>query len=419
MGAIGRPWMGGVWVSLLGVLAGCHPPQPAPPTAKAVAIDYARELPPGVLALRKLSPGEYPDFSQAASASNVGSLAAAIDHSLAYLATPSSKQFFPYEDIDHDRAVASLTALKQIVQQMLASPPVDGGRAFDATIKSTFDVYQSIGAPDPSTNRYTGQVLFTGYFTPIYNGSMTRTGNYQFPLYKRPADLVMNAAGDQAARRAADGTQSPYSTRQQIEHDHVLDGQELCYLADRFDAYVITVQGSARIRLPDGSIYEVGYNGNNGYAYTSPGRQMLADGVIAKDQLNLRGLRAYFTAHPDAMDKYLPLNQRYIFFSERRGGPFGSLNEPVTPFATIATDKSVYPRAMPAFVVGTVPSDTSPQPVAYRALMFDQDTGGGIRAAGRCDLYMGVGDAAERLAGRELATGQLYYLAIKPELMGR
>jgi membrane-bound lytic murein transglycosylase A len=49
--------------------------------------------------------------------------------------------------------------------------------------------------------------------------------------------------------------------------------------------------------------------------------------------------------------------------------------------------------------------------------MLDQDTGGGIRASGRCDLYMGIGPQAEQLAGQERATGQLYYLALKPGLM--
>ena len=117
------------------------------------------------------------------------------------------------------------------------------------------------------------------------------------------------------------------------------------------------------------------------------------------------------------MNKYLHLNQRYVFFTQRPGGPFGSLNQPVTPFATIATDKSVYPRAMPSFVVTTIPGDAGD--ASYKAIMLDQDTGGGIRASGRCDLYMGIGPQAEQLAGRETATGQLYYLAVKPELMGQ
>ncbi len=51
--------------------------------------------------------------------------------------------------------------------------------------------------------------------------------------------------------------------------------------------------------------------------------------------------------------------------------------------------------------------------------MLDQDTGGAIRAAGRCDIYMGIGEHAEQLSGRQLNPGQLYYLAIRPELMNQ
>jgi membrane-bound lytic murein transglycosylase A len=145
---------------------------------------------------------------------------------------------------------------------------------------------------------------------------------------------------------------------------------------------------------------------------------MLTDGAITRSQLTLHGLRNYFAEHSEAMDKYLLLNDRYIFFTQRSGGPFGSLNVPVTPFATIATDKSVYPRAMPAFLAVSVPSPSGGV-VPFRGLMLDQDTGGGIRASGRCDIFMGVGAGAEALAGEELNPGELYYLAIKPELISQ
>jgi len=383
---------------ILSLAVGCKPPQP---TAKA--IDFSHELPPGESALRKLSPGEYPDFSAAATAFNLASLDAAIDHSLAYLATPSSTRVPPILDITHDRAVASLNSLKKLIDIEIQNPINDGGRRFDAAIKAQFDVYQSIGAPDPNTNQYTGDVLFTGYFTPTYQASLTRTGPYQYPLYKRPIDLV-DPTGEDAKHKMPDGTLAPAYTREQIEQQHVLDGSELVWLPDRFAAYIITVQGSARLQLIDGRIYEVGYNGNNGFPYTSPGKQMLADGVITKAQLSLQGLKNYFAQHPEAMDHYLPMNQRDVFFAERPGGPYGSLNQTVTPFATVATDKSIFPRAMPVFVVAPLPGHPD-----FRGMLLDQDTGGAIRAAGRCDIYMGLGDQA----GQELNVGQLYYLAVR------
>jgi membrane-bound lytic murein transglycosylase A len=385
------------------VLVGCKPPQKLPVSQP---IDYGQELPPGTDALRKLSPEQYPDFS-AVTTADLGVLDKALDHSLAYLATPSSARVPVIQDFTHDREVATLQLLKQLIETELQSPANDSGQRFNAAIKANFDVYQSIGAPDPNTGNYTGDVLFTGYFTPTYDASPVRTGAFQYPLYKRPADLVTDEVGEHAYRKMPGGSQAPAYTREQIEQQHVLDGGEFVWLPDRFAAYIITVQGSARLRMPDGNILEVGYNGNNGYPYVAVARQMLLDGVITHDQLSLQGMKNYFAQHPEAMDHYLPLNARTVFFTERPGGPFGSLNQPVTPFATVATDKSIFPRAMPVFVVAPLPT---PQGMThFRGLMFDQDTGGAIRAAGRCDIYMGLGDQA----GRELNVGQLYYLAVK------
>jgi membrane-bound lytic murein transglycosylase A len=384
-------------------LVGCQPPQKP---LVSQPINFNQELPPGIDALRKLPPEQYPDFS-AITTADLGVLDKALDHSLAYLATPSSARVPVIQDFTHDRQLSTIQLLKQLIETEIQSPANDGGQRFNAAIKTNFDVYQSIGAPDPNTGSYTGDVLFTGYFTPTYDASPIRTGTFQYPLYKRPADLVTDEAGEKAYRKMPDGSLAPAFTREQIEQQHVLDGDEFVWLADRFAAYIITVQGSARLRMPDGNILEVGYNGNNGYPYVSPGKQMLLDHAITPQQLSLQGLKDYFAQHPEAMDHYLPLNPRTVFFTERRGGPFGSLNQPVTPFATVATDKTIFPRAMPVFVVAPLPT---PQGMTnFRGLMFDQDTGGAIRAAGRCDIYMGLGEQA----GRELNVGQLYYLAVK------
>jgi membrane-bound lytic murein transglycosylase A len=372
-------------LSLAGLsLLGCKS-TPPPIAAAPVPVDFARELPPGRLALRKLPPDQFPDFAQAASAANRPAVLAAIDHSLAYLAKPVSQAAFPYADITHDRAVATLRTLRRLLTDTTDGP------TFDAAVRGSFDVYQSVGGVDAS-GRYTGDVQFTGYFTPIYPASKTRGGPFQFPIYKRPADPARY-------------------TRRQIERQNALAGDELAWLTSRVDAYVVTVQGSARLRLPDGSLWDVGNDGTNGQPYTSPGKQMIADGLIPQGQLNLPTLRAYLVAHPDAADKYLAINDRTAFFKPVTGGPYGKLGVPVTPFATIATDKSVYPPALPALLDVAIPTPSGMTP--FRGFMMDQDTGGAIRAAGRCDIYMGVGPEAEQLSGLELQTGKLYYLAVR------
>ena len=393
-------------LSLVCLSVGCRPKKP--PVVNT--INYSEELAPGQLALRKIEPSEYPVFSLRQS--NLAAITKSIDHSIQYLNRASSKTFYPYLDITHDRAKASLLALRETIA---GSSMGVGDEEFSRTIADKFEVYQSIGGRDPQTGEFSNRVLFTAYCTPIYEASLTKTGPFLYPLYKRPADLVSDPiSGEVKGRRTADESIVPYYSRQQIEQDGVLAGQELVWLKSKLDVYIITIQGSARLQLTDGRMLEIGYAGANGLEYVSPGQQMVADGLITKEQLSLRGLKAYFASHPEDQDRYLSLNPRYVFFAETAGGPYGSLNVPVTEMASIATDKSVYPRAMPAFVDAPV-VDQAGTPAPYRGFMMDQDTGGAIRAAGRTDIYMGIGPAAEARSGQQLNPGALYYVAVKPE----
>lgn len=385
-------------------------------------VNFNSELPEGEVALRKLSPDEYPDFSQ--QMTDPAALSASCDASLKYLATPSSRNYYPYLDITHERAAASVNALKQLV---LKHASHFDGAAFNSEIRSMFEVYKSKGARKPEGDGYTERVLFTGYFTPIYQASTTRQGEYVWPLYRRPNDLVVDrTSAAVVGRRAADGAVLPTYTRAEIEgkdgkYPHA--GSELVYLKSHWETYIITIQGSAKLRLTDGREMEIGYAGDNGYDYTSPGKKMLEDKVIKKEQYTARGLREHFAKNPGDVKKYLWLNQRYIYFTETQGGPYGSLGVPVTPMASIAVAKfhevrkNIYPRAMGAFLVAPVPTDESGNTRAYRGFMMDQDTGAAIRAAGRCDIYMGIGEQAEKIAGQQQHDGELYYIALKPELI--
>ncbi|MBU0637460.1 MAG: MltA domain-containing protein [Planctomycetes bacterium] len=371
-----------------------------PPKAER---DYGRPLPPGQLALRKLEPSGYPDFSKAYR--NRAGLEEAIRHSLAYLAKPSSQDHYPYGDISHARAVASLERFLEVLAE--ARSPEE----LDQLVRRDFEVYQSVGCDGRGT------VFFTGYYCPIFAGRKQRDERFRYPLYSLPPDLVKDAAGRTLGRRTPEGGLVAYSTRRGIEEDHLLDGLEIAWLKDPFEAYVVTVQGSAKLRLEDGSLYELGYAGNTGHEYTSVGRKMVADGVIGRDELSLQAMLAYFTAHPEQVQTYCWQNDRYVFFQEAPGGPFGSINVPVTPFRTLATDKEVFPRACLAFVNTTLPRIYGERirQLPFASFALDQDTGGAIRAPGRCDVFMGIGPAAEAVAGRTGAEGALYYLFVRPD----
>jgi membrane-bound lytic murein transglycosylase A len=379
------------------IIIGCRAP-----LKKAVAPQYDKPLLPGQPALRKITnPSEIPDFTLACF--DVEGLKPAVERSLNYLSKPSSKGFFPVCDISHQMAVDSLKEFLMLLDSGMK------GSDLDATIRDRFDVYMSVGCDD------NGTVLFTGYYTPIFEGSFTESSRFKYPLYKQPDNLVKDPNGVVLGRRMADGSIIPYPPRAVIEDAMMLRGKELVWLTDPFEAYIAHIQGSAKVRLPDGNLVTVGYVANNGQEYRSISQALVKEGKILGSQLSLATIIKYFKEHPDEVSRYTRLNPRYIFFDKQEGDPRGSLNEPVTPMRTIATDKSIFPRGCLTFISTILPRNESGNVVLrpYSGFMLDQDTGGAIRAAGRCDVYMGVGDTAGELAGQTYQEGKLYYLFLK------
>jgi len=391
-----RMFLFGVFL-LLFLFEGC-----APPEKKVSRKSYDRPLDAGEQALIKIEdPYLIPDFTLGCL--DLEGLEGAIEKSLHYLQKPSSKQFYPINGITHSRVVRSLEAFKKLLASGLS------GAGLDAAIREKFDVYMSVGCDKKGT------VLYTGYYTPIFDGSFQRTDKYQHPLYKKPNDLVKSSLGETRGRRTADGQILPYPSRWLIESTNMLAGKELLWLSSAFEAYVAQVQGSAKVRLQDGKLVTVGYAANNGREYRSVSQELVRDGKIAGDELSLNSMMEYFQMHPEEVEEYTNRNPRFIFFKKQDGAPRGSLNEPVTALRTIATDKSIFPRAALTFITAALPryKDGGISNEVYSSFALDQDTGGAIRAPGRCDVYMGTGAPAGQLAGRTRQEGKLYYLFVK------
>ncbi len=390
----------------LTLLPGCEKPteEAVPQIAER---DYAAPLPPGKIALRPVTdPSRLPDFGRAF-AMQTG-LDRAAQRSLNYLSKPSSHKFFPYGpngEITHQRVVQSLKLFRQTLDD--ATTP----EQLDSLIRGRFEVWESVGCDGRGT------VLFTGYYCPIFDARLKPDAEFGYPLYTTPPDLVKDEEGNCIGRRVAGGRTTPgYPDRAAILSSNGMGARPLCYLRDPFEAYVVTVQGSAKLRLADGTYFEIGYSANNGHDYVPIGPMLVDDGKIPSGQLSLARMMAFFKQFPGEIEYYTNRNPRYVFFEPRRGGPYGSLNEPVTPYRTIATDKEIYPRACVTFVDTRLPGWSGDQILerAYGGFALDQDTGGAIRAPGRCDVFMGTGDAVAELAGRTMAEGRLFYLFAKP-----
>jgi membrane-bound lytic murein transglycosylase A len=371
----------------------------------AGAKDYTRELPPGAKGLRKIDPSQYPDF--AAGFGDRDGMIQALDASAAYLARNSAQGYFPYLDISHDRAEASILAFREDLVN------AKDGSELDRRIRSRYDVYESVGW------NMNGEMLITAYCEPIYEGSLKPTSKFKYPIYRRPQELESDATGDKSFWKSPDGSKKPAPSRAELQEILGSRGLELVYLADPFDAYVVQVQGSARFQLTDGRELRVGYAGDNGHDYQPAWKGLVDSGKLKKEEVSLRRLREYFKAHPGEAEKAIASNPRFVFFAERQGAAVGCLNVPVTPWHSIATDRNkkddVFPRAAVAFMKTKLPKSPGATSSEYSGFVCDQDRGGAIRSAGRADLFLGTGEEAERLAGQAKSEGRLYYVFLKQD----
>jgi membrane-bound lytic murein transglycosylase A len=324
------------------------------------------------------------------------SLLNAIDYSLDYLQTSAAVAAYdryPVPGFSLGRVRRSVARFRQLVQES-RSP-----EELQTVVRQEFDLYQSIG------NDGRGTVGFTGYFEPTYTASRTRTDEFRYPLYRMPGDLAQWGNPTRVDLEGTDG----------LSGKGWLRGYELVWLRDRLEAYLVQVQGSARLQMTDGSTMSVGVAGHTDYPYTSVGRELVNAGKFRLEELTLPLLINYLRENPGDMDVYIPRNNRFIFFAETTGTPAtGSLGLPVTAERSIATDKSLMPPGALALIHAPFPDrdgQRSSELVSHYVL--DQDTGGAIRGAGRVDVFMGSGVNAGDRAGLINGPGQLYYLLLK------
>jgi membrane-bound lytic murein transglycosylase A len=367
-------------------------------------------------ALVKLGPNDpKPDVALAYDSRDMY-LNQAVDQSLRWFKAPSSQQFFPFMNqsttdvvATHDQAAASVVAFREVLASSTSASD------FQTKVEQMFDIWQSVGYDDARN------VLFTGYFSPEFRGSRTSTDTFRFPLYTRPPDLVTDpVSGEPMGRRMPDGSLQPWPPRAEIESSGMFRGTELVWVESALDAYIIQVNGSAKILLPDGKYFYIGYAGKTDRPYSGLGKALVDAGLIPKEKLSLAAIRQLYKENPAAVEEMMKKNESFVFFTEYDGKswPAGSLGVKVSEKATLATDKKIFPRGGVVLVDTTTPTLTR-GPERMNRFLLDQDTGGAIRAAGRADIYMGVGGAAEMLAGGQLNDGKLFYFILKPEYVSQ
>jgi membrane-bound lytic murein transglycosylase A len=214
--------------------------------------------------------------------------------------------------------------------------------------------------------------------------------------------------------RVDNGRLVPYPTRAEIRGG-AIDGQkaELAFVDSAIDAFFAEVQGSAILRLPDGTSRVVTYAGKNGQRYAAVGAELVRRGALRRDELSMQAIKAWLVQNPGDAPLVLATNPSYVFF-RFADAAIGSLGQPVTADRTIAADARVFPKGALAFVETERPVDAAGGPLRpFSRFVLDQDAGGAIKTSARIDLYFGSGAYAESAAGRMRQPGRLYYLLLK------
>lgn len=258
--------------------------------------------------------------------------------------------------------------------------------------------------------------LFTGYYEPTLRGAVRQGGPYQTPLYQRPKDLITvdlgafkaDWQGKHLVGKVSDGKLVPYDTRQQIMKGSLQGcATPLLWIDDPVDAFFLAVQGAGRVRMEDGRVLRIGYDGANGHDYLAIGRWLVDHNELAPP-VTMQSIRVWLRAHPDRAAEVMNTNPSYVFFralSQKGEGPTGAEGVSLTPERSMAVDPAFVPLGAPLWL-DTL--DATGRPL--RRLMVAQDTGGAIKGAVRGDVFWGAGADAEAQAGAMQSAGALYLL---------
>jgi membrane-bound lytic murein transglycosylase A len=286
----------------------------------------------------------------------------------------------------------------------------------------TLDVKALLAAELQAVQVGSGKALNTGYYEAQLDGALAPRGSFTTPLYKRPPELVdldlgafrLNMKGQRLAGRLQGNKLMPFADRAAINGGALAGrGLELLWVNDEWEAFSLQVQGSGQIKLPNGRIMRVGYDGQNGHEYQSVGRLMIERGLMQKGKATMQGILAWARANPEQGRKLFNENKSFVFFREVKGdGPIGALNVPLTAERSIAVDPVYVPLGAPVWLDSSHqnPDAVGGPQVPFRGLRVAQDTGGAIKGANRLDIFFGSGPRATLLAGSQTATGTLTLL---------
>ena len=237
----------------------------------------------------------------------------------------------------------------------------------------------------------------TGYYEPILRGSHVRQAPYLTPVYGVPKDL---------------GARKPYFSREEIEAG-ALKGRApvLLYVDDPVMLFFLHIQGSGKVRLPDGNLIGLQYAGQNGQKFVPIGKLLKERGEMS--EVSMQGIRDWLHEHSAAeRNELMNANPSFVFFKLSPGDEMakGALGLSLTPLRSVAVDDDRAAYGVPTYIDTTMTHYPNGGQTPLQRLFVSQDTGGALHSPHRGDLFFGRGTEEEWQAGHQNAQGKIYWL---------
>lgn len=277
--------------------------------------------------------------------------------------------------------------------------------------------------------------FYTGYYEPEIEASLEHVGAYQYPIYHKPADLLRtrDENGKVVFGRDVDGALMPYDDRAMIDRG-VLAGQhlEVAWLKSPVDVFFLQIQGSGRLRLPDGQTLRVTYDGQNGQKYIPIGQILVQQGALDAQNVSEASIRQWLISHPDQRETMLEKNPNYVFFRlvehPSTEGPIGAFGLPLITGRSLAVDRHVIPFGALIWAQTSMVDPLDGRAVAvlsdnmqkglWHHLVFAQDMANDIHGGVRAEIFTGWGEKAHILASHLHDNGQMFILLPKEQNEG-
>ena len=218
--------------------------------------------------------------------------------------------------------------------------------------------------------------IMTGYYEPEIKAYKYYKKN-TYPIYK----IDIEKYGETIFK----------STRKEINKGVLKNkGLELAWVENEIESFFFHIQGSGRLRYPNGEIKRIKFSRSNDKKYTSIGKILLKRNKIKKENMSMYSIKDWLYKNQDEAEEIMEQNERYIFFEEYKGKIKGSAGVDLHPMISIAVDTN-YHDLGDILLINDIKNKKNFLAIAH-------DTGAAIKGPSRIDLFTGFGHDAEMLA---------------------